>query len=136
MGLDHNPLTPTCPPLREGHHSGPNGLANSDLEPPLAPPSPPQNPLPSCSFLLLFSPALSLLFVCCFFSLFKLAYRTRWEAACGKALSLLSFDDVISVAVPQRTLFLRRGKKASSFFIIFFYVLYLSQSFSFFFFCK
>lgn len=79
--------------------------------------------LPPCFFLLLFSPAISpslclLLFVPPLF--FKLVYRTRREAACGKELSLLSFDDVISVVVPQRTVFLWREKKASSFFIIFF----------------
>lgn len=31
---DHNPLPPPpAPPLREGHHFGPNGSANSDPEP-------------------------------------------------------------------------------------------------------
>lgn len=61
------------PPLREGHHSGPNGSANSDPEPPLAPPPLPQN-LPSSLFLstsfLLCSFSLS---VCCLLSLFFLS---------------------------------------------------------------
>lgn len=63
----------------------------------------PQNPLPP--FLLLFCSAPSL---CCFLSFLfiKLEYRTRREAACGKELSLLSFDDVISVVVPQQMFFL------------------------------
>lgn len=113
VGSDHNPLPP-APPLREGHHSGPNGLANSDPEPPLAP-QPPlllRIHLPPCFFLLLFSTAffLSLSVAFCLFS-FKLVYRTRREAACGKELSLLSFDDVISVVVPQWTFFLWREKK-------------------------
>lgn len=55
---------PPAPPLREGHHSGPDGSANSDPEPPLAPQTPvPQNS-PSSLFLstsfLLCSSSLSL----------------------------------------------------------------------------
>lgn len=91
-------------------------------------PTPPPQNSPSSLFLsTYFSPLLFLpLFVCCFSSLlffffFKLVNRTRREAACGKELSLLSFDDVISVVVPQRMfLSLKRKKKASSFFMIFF----------------
>lgn len=63
---------PPAPPLREGHHSGPNGLANSDPEPPLAPLSHLLRiHLPSCFFLLLFSTAffLSLSFAFCLFFL-------------------------------------------------------------------
>jgi len=56
---------------------------------------------------------------------FKLVYRTRREAACGKELSLLSFDDVISVVVPQRTFFLWR-EKSQQFLHNFIFVLYLS----------
>ena len=80
-------------------------------------PTPPSSPE---SFLLLFSSAL-FFFVCLLSApppppplFFKLVYRTRREAACGKELSLLSFDDVISVVVPQRTFFLTRKKPAVS----------------------
>lgn len=69
--ITHWPLHPPAPPLREGHHSSPNGLANSDPEPPLAPPPPSSE----FSFLLVsfyfFFPLPFLpLFVCCFLSLF------------------------------------------------------------------
>lgn len=52
---------PPHPPLREGHHSGPNGLANSDPEPPLAPRSspPPQNSPSSLFLSTSFAPLLS-----------------------------------------------------------------------------
>lgn len=58
-GSDHNPLPP-APPLREGHHSGPNGLANSDPEPTLAPPCPsPEFAILLVSFYFFFSSAFS-----------------------------------------------------------------------------
>ena len=127
---------PPRPPLREGHHSGPNGSANSDPEPPLASPYPLPQTSPSSLFLstsfLLCSFSL---FVCCFFVyfFFKLVYRTRREAACGKELSLLSFDDVNSVVVPQRTFFLWREKKPAVSSLFSFCSLFVSQSFSCFF---
>lgn len=93
--------------------------------------------LPPCFFLLLFSSALSpslSVAYCPFF--FKLVYRTRREAAFGKELSLLSFDDVISVVVPQRTFFLWREKKKPAVSWLFsFCSVFVSQSFSCFF-CK
>lgn len=63
-GSDHNPLLPT-PPLREGHHSGPNGLAIYDPEPPLAPllQNSPSSLFLSTSFLLCSLPLCLLLFV-------------------------------------------------------------------------
>lgn len=65
----------------------------------------------STSFLFFSALSLCLLLLFCpFFLFFKLVYRTRREAACGKELSLL-FDDVISVVVPQQTFFLWREKK-------------------------
>lgn len=76
---------------------------------------------------LLFLPLCLLLF-CLFF--FKLVYRTRREAACGKELSLLSFDDVNSVVVPQRTFFLSREKKPAVSSLFSFCSLFVSQSFS------
>ena len=52
-GSDHNPLPPLPrPPLREGHHSGPDGSANSDPEPQLAPHPPLLPGILSTSFLL------------------------------------------------------------------------------------
>lgn len=78
-----------------------------------------------CSFsLLLFVLSSSFSFLYFFF---KLVYRTRRAAACGKELSLL-FDDVISV-VPQQTFFLWEEKKSQQFHY-FLFVLYLSKSFS------
>lgn len=90
--------------------------------------------LPSCFFLLLFllrsfSLSLSVAFLS-FFFFFKLVYRTRREAACGKELSLLSFDDVICVVVPQRTFFLRREKKPAVSSLFSFCSLFVSRSFS------
>lgn len=113
------------PPLREGHRSGPNGSASSNPEPPLSPPPPPQNS-PSSSFpTYFFSSSL-----CCSSTLFyfnlKLVYRSRREAACGGELSLLSFEDVISVVVPQRTFSPWRETKSQQFLHDFLYVLYLS----------
>lgn len=133
-GSDHNPLPPR-PPLREGHHSGPDGSANSDPEPQLAP-----HPLLRIHFLpvpfYFFSPLLFLPLFCLLLFVpppplfFKLVYRTRREAACGKELSLLSFDDVISVVVPQRTFFLLREKSQQFLHDFLFFSLFVSQSFS------
>lgn len=117
-GSDHNPLPPPPhsgkditatqagqPIQTQNHHSHPH--------PPFQ--NPPSSLFLSSRFLCSFHPLCLLLFV----PFFKLVYRTRREAAWGKELSLLSFDDVIGVVVPRRTLF-SDEKKASSFFMSFF----------------
>lgn len=131
-GSDHNPLPPAPhsgkditaaqmgrPIKTQNHHSHPHTLFL-------------RLHLPPCFFLLLFSsalsPSLSVAFLSIFF--FKLVYRTRREAACGKELSLLSFDDVNSVVVPQRTFFLWREKKPAVSSLFSFCSLFVSQSFS------
>lgn len=117
------------PPLREGHHSDPEGPANPDPEPPLDPLHalpPPRFFLTRRSLALLRppSPPSTFLYMCLFFNdlryFFFLRYQTQWGDSAG--------DKAVFVVVPcprgvvaQRTFFLttREKKKKSQQFLNF-----------------